>query len=50
VPFAHVNAELIWYFDFDPPPGGALGQVVYEDVEDGLLVRVAPSFSELAAA
>ena len=47
VPFAHINAELLWLFDFDPAPGGSLGQIVYEDVEDGTFAVVAPSLADL---
>lgn len=47
VPFAHVNAELLWYFDMDPDEGGALGQIVYEDSEALTLGVVATSFEDL---
>jgi cell wall assembly regulator SMI1 len=47
VPFAHVNGELIWYFDMDPPDGGKVGQIVYEDAECLTLNVVADSFDDL---
>lgn len=47
VPFAHINGELIWYFDFDPAPGGRAGQIIYEDLEGSVLSLVANSLDHL---
>lgn len=47
IPFAHRNHEVFWSVDFDPPVSGVLGQIVFEDVENGVLAVVADSFVDL---
>ncbi len=46
VPFIDLNQDVTWLLDFDPAPGGAPGQVVRRDIEDGSLQVVAASFSD----
>jgi cell wall assembly regulator SMI1 len=49
VPIVDFNQDLTWFLDLDPAPGGAVGQVLRRDVEDGALEVVAPSFAQFFA-
>ncbi len=42
-----MNGDVHWYLDFDPAPGGTLGQVVRVDIECGQWDVMAPSWREL---
>lgn len=47
VPFAHSNADMFLYLDFDPPSTGVLGQVILVWPECGIHAVVAESYLEL---
>ena len=47
VPFAQLNADVIWFLDLDPAPGGKIGQVVEEDAEGMRLRVIADSLNDL---
>ena len=47
IPFAHLNYKVFWYLDLEPATGGNMGQIVYEDQENGILRVIAPSLQSL---
>ena len=49
VPILDCNRDETWLLDLDPAPGGEVGQVLYRDVEGGVLEVVAPSFAQFLA-
>jgi cell wall assembly regulator SMI1 len=46
VPFTSMNGDIIRYFDFDPAPGGTLGQVIEVDAEGCSYQVLASSFED----
>lgn len=47
---ANCNYDCFWLIDFDPAPNGKMGQIIYQDVESGILKVIASSLDELLMA
>lgn len=45
--FASCNYDGFLLIDFDPAPLGKRGQIIYQDMEQGILKVIAPSFEDL---
>ena len=50
VAFMDSEGTVIWYLDFDPAPGGRLGQVVEVDLEGSVIAVVADSYADFLEA
>lgn len=44
VPFMDCNSDIFWAMDFDPEPGGKVGQIIEVDFEGGSWKVIADSF------
>jgi cell wall assembly regulator SMI1 len=49
LPIIDMNGDVSWYLDFDPAPGGTVGQVIRVDPESGEWLVCAPSFAAFLA-
>ena len=47
IPFAACNFEIFWQIDLIPAPGGKIGQIIREDVEDGSWEVISDSLESL---
>jgi cell wall assembly regulator SMI1 len=49
LPIIDMNGDVTWHLDFDPAPGGTVGQVIRLDIEGGEFVVCAPDFATFLA-
>jgi cell wall assembly regulator SMI1 len=49
LPIIDANGDVVWYLDFDPAPGGTVGQVIRVDAEGGEWLVCAPDYATFLA-